>query len=79
MDQTGVLKGEQGLAFIDEAYAAMTGQTEVKLDPKAREDLYRAMESLNPEYEGYSLDDLIRTMTALAAWNKFGKPTDNFE
>ena len=57
----------------------MTGQTEVKLDPKAREDIYRAMESLNPEYEGYSLDDLIRTMTALATWNKFGKPAANFE
>ena len=25
-DETGILKGEQGLAFIDEALAAMTGQ-----------------------------------------------------
>ena len=25
-DETGILKGEQGLAFINEALAAMTGQ-----------------------------------------------------
>lgn len=35
-DETGILKGEQGLAFIEEALAAMTGQPEVKLDPQAR-------------------------------------------
>ena len=25
VDQTGILRGEQGLAFIDEAFAAITG------------------------------------------------------
>ena len=32
------------------------------------------MESLNPEYEGYNLDDFMRTMTSLAAWHKIGRP-----
>ena len=74
MDQTGVLKGEQGLAFIDEAYAAITGRPDAKLDSQARIDLYNALESLNPEYEGYSLDDFIRAITSLSAWHKEGRP-----
>lgn len=68
-DETGILKGVEGLAFIDEAYAAMTGQTEVRLDAQARQDLYNAMQSLDPEYEGFNLDDFMRTMTSLAAWH----------
>ena len=33
-EQTGVLKGdEQGLAFIDEAFAAMTGRPDAKVEP----------------------------------------------
>ena len=32
-DETGILKGEQGLAFIDEALAVMTGQPGAQLDP----------------------------------------------
>ena len=51
----------------------MTGQEEVKLDPQARQDLYVALESLNPEYEGYNLDDFMRGVTNLAAWNKEGR------
>ena len=57
----------------------MTGQPDAKLDPEARQNLYKAMQSLNPEFEGYSLDDFMRAITSLAAWNKSGKPAANFE
>lgn len=73
-DESGILKGEQGLAFIDEAFAAMTGQTDVKLDPQARKDLYNAMQSLDPDYEGFNLDDFMRTVSSLAAWHQGGRP-----
>ena len=32
-----------------------------------------ALQSLNPEYEGYNLDDFMRGVTNLAAWNKEGR------
>ena len=73
-EETGILMGAEGLAFIDEAYAAMTGQTEVRLDTQARQDLYNAMQRLDPGYEGFNLDDFMRTMTSLAAWHKEGRP-----
>ena len=74
-DETGILKGEQGLAFIDEALALMTGQPGIQLDPQqARRDLYNAMQSLDPEFEGFNLDDFMRSMTNLAAWHKDGRP-----
>ena len=57
----------------------MTGQPDAKLDPEAQQNLYKAMQSLNPEYEGYTLDDFMRAITSLAAWNKSGKPAANFE
>ena len=47
------------------------------MDPHTRQDLYNAMQSLNPEYEGYNLDDFMRTMTNLAAWHKEGRPADS--
>ena len=72
--ESGLVQGEQGLAFIDEAYAEITGQSEVKLDEKSRQDLYNAMQSLDPDTEGFSLDDCMRTMISLAAWNKESKP-----
>ena len=52
----------------------MTGQTEFKLDEQTRLDLYNAMQSLDPEYEGFNLDDFMRSMTSLAAWNTEGRP-----
>ena len=70
-----MLKGEQGLLFIDEALAAITGLQNVQLDPQARQDLYNAMQILYPESEGYNLDDFMRTLTNLAAWHKGGKPS----
>ena len=32
------------------------------------------MESMNQEYEGFNLDDFMRTVTSLAAWHKIGRP-----
>ena len=32
------------------------------------------MQSLDPEYEGFNLDDFMRAMASLAAWNREGKP-----
>ena len=55
----------------------MTGQPDAKLDPESRQNLYKALQSLNPEYEGYSLDDFMRAMTNLAAWQKEGRPKDS--
>ena len=37
-------------------------------------DLYNAMNSLNPEYEGYSLDDFMRAVASLSAWHNEGRP-----
>lgn len=36
------------------------------------------MDSLNTEYEGFKLDDFMRTLAAIAAWNKEGKPVNEF-
>ena len=44
------------------------------MDPEARQNLYKALQSLNPEYEGYSLDDFMRAITSLSAWHKEGRP-----
>lgn len=32
------------------------------------------MQSLDPEYEGFNLDDFMRAMGSLAAWHKDGRP-----
>lgn len=56
----------------------MTGQTEVKLDTQARQNLYNALQSLDPSYEGFNLDDFMRGMTSLAVWNKEGKTAPAF-
>ena len=36
------------------------------------------MQNLNPEYEGYNLDDFMRTIASLAAWNKEDKPVTDY-
>ena len=39
--------------------------------------MFNAIQSIDPDYEGFNLDDFMQAMTSLAAWHKEGRPADS--
>ena len=43
------------------------------MDDQAKTNLYAAVQSLNPDQEGFSLEEFMRAMSILETWNVHGK------
>lgn len=50
---------------------------QLQLSEQERQELYNAVQSLNPEYEGFNLDDFMRSIQTLAAFNAQGRSFDD--
>lgn len=43
------------------------------MDDQAKTNLYNAVQSLNPEQEGFNLEEFMRALSILETWNVHGK------
>ena len=46
---------------------------DLQTDDQAKTNLYTAIQSLNPEQEGFNLEDFMRALSILETWNVHGK------
>ena len=60
--ESGIISNEDADAFIDEAYGSLIGAPGVQLSTEERQHFKAALQSLDPTYEGFNLDDFMRAI-----------------
>ena len=72
VNQNGILEEQEAKQFIQQAYGILMGQ-EVHLGEEQTHNLFNAVQSVDPSYNGFNLDEFMQGVSVLAAWNVKGR------
>ena len=74
LNESGIILGQDALNFIQEAFSELNDQEiSAELNEESKTLVYKATQSLNLQYEGFTFIDFMRTILALCAWNAQGR------